>query len=216
MSGSVPPGIDKSIYRDIINLGGKKTKFILDCDGEALKLCMANKKKPYIIKPNHFELEQYLGKKFDLTDENGGMNQDAEVKIFGEVEKIQRKTGVIILCTLGEHGAIINGGGGTYCVDPPKLEKGEIRGVAGAGDTFLAVFCAAYFELFDFEEIWRSAGGLTPSDRNTIDKTVRAVFFANLAAAAKVTKPGTDFPSADEIREMCGRIMHVGARNARP
>ena len=202
MSGSVPPGIEKSIYRDVINLGGDKTKFILDCDGEALKLCMANKKKPYIIKPNLFELEQFTGKKFDLSNDSG------EREIFDEVAKIREETGVIVLCTLGEHGAVINGGGGTYCVSAPKLEKGEVRGFAGAGDTFLAAFCAAYFGLFDFEEIWRAAGGLTPSGRNITDKTVRAAIFANIAAAAKVTKPGTEFPSAGEIREMCGRMMN--------
>ena len=52
MGGSVPPGVEKSIYRDIINLGGDRTKFIIDCDGEALRLCMENAKKPYMIKPN--------------------------------------------------------------------------------------------------------------------------------------------------------------------
>ena len=81
MCGSVPLGIEKSIYRDIINLGNGKTKFIVDCDGEALKLCMNNAKKPYMIKPNQFELEQYINRKFELEN-------NFEVKLGAEFEII--------------------------------------------------------------------------------------------------------------------------------
>jgi len=118
MGGSVPPGIGKNIYRDIINLGGDKTKFITDCDGEALKLCMDNAKKPYIIKPNQFELEQYTGKKFDLAN-----NFDVGIEsVKREMKKIYDETGVIVLCTLGEYGGLYCGDGGTYYISAPKVE----------------------------------------------------------------------------------------------
>jgi len=178
MGGSVPLGAEKSIYRDIIDLGGDKTKFILDCDGEALKLCMANKKKPYMIKPNQFELEQYSGKRFDPVNDLD--------KIKSEIKKIYDETGVIILCTLGEHGALYCGAEGIYYAAAPKLEKSEVRGVAGAGDTFLPAFCAAYFGLVDFAD---------------------PLAFGVAAATAKVTKPGTECAPVGEIIEMYERMM---------
>jgi 1-phosphofructokinase len=137
-----------------------------------------NKNKPYIVKPNLFELEQYAGKKFDAAND-GGLRE-----IFDEVGKIHRETGVIVLCTLGERGAVCCGPDGVYYVPAPKV---TVRGFAGAGDTFLAAYCAAHFGLFDFDGIDAAA-------------------FAALAAAAKVEKPGTDFPSVGEIREIRGRI----------
>jgi len=195
MGGSVPPGIEKSIYRDIINLGGERTKFIIDCDGEAFKFCMNNKKKPYIIKPNQFELEQYCGKKFDLTNDSG-LRQ-----IYDEVEKIYRETGVKVLCTLGEYGAVYNVEGKTYIIEAPKV---EVKGFTGAGDTFLAAFCAAYFGLFDFGKIWRASGGITP-DGYDISRE-NAALFGVIAASAKVTKPGTEFATLDEITAMCKKM----------
>jgi 1-phosphofructokinase family hexose kinase len=183
MGGSVPSGVEKSIYRDIINLGGDKTKFIIDCDGEALKLCMDNKKKPYIIKPNQFELEQYCGKKFDL--DNNFHNEIS--KIEKEAEKIYNKTNVTVLCTLGEYGGLYCGSGGIYYVRSPKV---EVKGFTGAGDTFLTAFTAVYFGLFDS----------LPYKLKSLEET--ALSFAVAASTAKVTKPGTEFAAIEEMIDM--------------
>jgi len=183
MGGSIPPGVEKSIYRDIIDLGGDKTKFIIDCDGEALKLCMDNAKKPYMIKPNQFELEQYTGKSFDLDD-----NFDTALEeVKNEAKKIYDETGVIILCTLGEYGGLYCGPEGIYYQAAPKV---EVKGFAGAGDTFLTAFAAKYFGLGDI-----CAGDAKQS-----------LIFAVAASAAKVTKPGTEFAPAGEMTEMYERI----------
>jgi len=187
MGGSVPPGAGKGIYGDIINLGGGKTKFIADCDGEALKLCMSGAKKPYIIKPNQFELEQYVGKKFDLKN---NFNEELK-KIKQELIRIYIETGVIILCTLGEYGGIYCGPEGLSYIRSPKV---EVKGFTGAGDTFLTAFAAVYFGMFD----------KLPMKLYSPEAT--ALAFAVAASTAKVTKPGTEFASLDEITEMYKRI----------
>ncbi|MCL2772643.1 MAG: 1-phosphofructokinase family hexose kinase [Oscillospiraceae bacterium] len=187
MGGSVPPGMEKSIYRDIINLGGGKIKFIIDCDGEALKLCMSNAKKPYIIKPNQFELEQYTGKKFDLDN-----NFDIEIeKVKQEAKIIYDDTGVTILCTLGEYGGLYCGAEGVYYVRSPKV---EVKGFTGAGDTFLTAFIAVYFGLCELPDVNRE---------NLAEKSLE---FAVAASTAKVTKPGTEFATVSEMIEMYERI----------
>jgi len=192
MGGSVPAGIEKSFYRDIINLGGDKTKFVVDCDGEALKLCMNNKKKPFIIKPNRFELEQFCGKKFDLEN-----NFDAEIEeVKRESKKIYDETGVTVLCTLGEYGGLYCGFEGTYYVRAPEV---EVKGFAGAGDTFLTAFVAVYYGMFELTipPSPLSKGGIGAE---------KALMFAVAASAAKVTKPGTEFATAEEMTEMYERI----------
>ena len=191
MGGSVPLGAEKSVYRDIINLGfgigGGKTKFIIDCDGEALKLCMENKKKPYIIKPNQFELEQYCGKKFDLDND---FNNEIS-KVEQETKKIYYETGVTVLCTLGEYGGLYCGSGGTRYIRSPKV---EVKGFTGAGDTFLTAFIAVYFGLFKD----------LPYKLKSLEET--ALSFAVAASTAKVTKPGTEFATVREMIEMYERI----------
>jgi len=185
MGGSVPAGVEKSIYRDIINLGNDKTKFIVDCDGEALKLCMNNGKKPYIIKPNQFELEQYCGKKFDLDN-----NFDAEIEaVKTESKKIYDETGATVLCTLGEYGGLYCGSEGTYYIRSPKV---EVKGFTGAGDTFLTAFTAVYFGLFN--------------KLSAANNAKTALKFAVAASSAKVTKPGTEFAPVNEMIEMYERI----------
>ena len=197
MGGSVIPGMEKSIYRDIINLGygsGNKTKFFVDCDGEALKLCMLNDKKPFLIKPNQFELEQFCGKKFDLDH-----HFDAAIeKVKEEVKKIYDETGVIILCTLGEYGGLYCGDEGIYYVKSPKV---EVKGFTGAGDTFLTAFTAVYFGLAEITN---------PRLRHPLSKgdwgAEKSLMFAVAASTAKVTKPGTEFATLDEMMGMYERI----------
>ena len=183
MGGSVPVGIEKSIYRDIINLSqNDNTRFIVDCDGEALKYCMNNEKKPFIIKPNQFELEQYCGRKFNLDlDFDNALEQ-----IKAETLNIYNSTGVIILCTLGEYGGLYCGKEGVFYKKSPKV---EVRGFSGAGDTFLTAFCAVYFKLYEYKN-------------NCVEA---ALDFAIAAASAKVTKKGTEFPKVEEIYRI-GRL----------
>ena len=190
MGGSIPPGVDKSIYRDIINLGGEKTKFITDCDGEALKMCMENEKKPFIIKPNQFELEQYVNKKFDLDN---NFNYEIE-KIKSELKKIYDETGVTVLCTLGKYGGIYCGSEGIKHISSPKV---EVKGFTGAGDTFLTAFIAVYFKLFNLNNI------------PEICDAENALRFAVAASSAKVTKPGTEFATVEEMTEMYERVKKL-------
>ena len=174
MGGSVPPGAGKDIYAEIISLGGGKTKFIADCDGEALRLCMAGEKKPHMIKPNRFELEQYTGKKFGLDNDFGAGLEEVKK----EAKKIYEETSVVVLCTLGKYGGLYCGGDGVYYIAAPKIEA---RSFSAAGDTFLAAFLSVYFV----------DGGAE-----------RALAFAVAASAAKVAKPQGGFASLDEAMDM--------------
>ena len=60
LAGSIPNGVDKQIYSEIIpRVHAKGAKVLLDADGELFRNAL--KEKPDIIKPNRVELEEYFG-----------------------------------------------------------------------------------------------------------------------------------------------------------
>ena len=163
--GSVPAGLDKRIYREIIAMfAGTRVRFILDADGEALKYGLEG--SPWLIKPNAFELSGLVG--YEI---NG---RDAYEKAIAAAKASRRicaeyKTNV--LCTLGGDGAVYTCEDGAYYVNAPHV---TMRGFTGAGDTFLASFVFAY-------------------EKNGHD-VESALCFASSAAAAKVELAGTEMP----------------------
>lgn len=184
MGGSVPRGIKKSIYADIIRLASEYgVKCIADCDGEALSLCMNGESGvyPYMIKPNKYELELYTGKKYDLI-----RNCDAALaEIFADVKNIYESTGVRVLCTLSEFGGLYCGREGLFHRLSPTV---ELLGFTGAGDTFLSAFCAAYFGVVNLDKYMNG---------RSLAET--AVDFAVSASSAKVELPGTLLPEFDAM-----------------
>lgn len=170
ISGSVPRGIDPSIYKTITQKAvDNGIKLVLDCDGEALRQGISA--RPYMIKPNLFELEQYAKRKLLSIEE-----------IINFTLKLHRETGIKILLTLAEKGAIYIGHEGVWRVNAPKV---ELRGFTGAGDSFLAAFIATYDKTGD------------PS---------LALCHASSFAAAKVELEGTLLPAKEEITKYLNEI----------
>ncbi len=163
--GSVPAGLDKSIYREIISMfANTRVRFILDADGEALKIGLEG--SPWLIKPNTFELSGLVG--YEIT------GRDAKEKAVAAAKASRRicaEYGTNVLCTLGGDGAVFCGAEGAYYVNAPHV---TMRGFTGAGDTFLASFVFAY-------------------EKNGHD-IESALCFASSAAAAKVELAGTQMP----------------------
>jgi 1-phosphofructokinase len=126
-SGSLPRGVDHSIYGIILNsVKELKVKVVIDTSGDALKAAVQS--KPYLIKPNIEELQELCGKRF---------------RTFGEVvaaAKALVAQGVgSLLVSLGEDGAIY--------IDDERVVHGEVKVDAvkssvGAGDCLLAGFIA--------------------------------------------------------------------------
>ena len=163
--GSVPAGLDRGIYREIISMfRGSHVRFILDADGEALKTGLGG--SPWLIKPNIHELSGLVG--YEIA------GRDATEKAIAAAKASRRicaEYGTNELCTLGADGAVYTGTDGVYYVNAPHV---TMRGFTGAGDTFLASFMFAY-------------------EKNGHDVQT-ALCFASSAAAAKVELAGTEMP----------------------
>lgn len=140
IGGSVPNGVEKEIYREIISdLSGKGKRIILDAEKELLEEGV--KAKPYLIKPNLYELETTFQRK---------------CKDIGEVVLAARdiiRQGVQVVCvSMGEKGAVICSEESAYYAPAIPL---DIKGYQGAGDSMVAGICCALEEKKDIREMLR-------------------------------------------------------------
>ena len=138
ISGSVPKGVPMDIYKEIIeDLHSLDVKIILDAEKELLTEGI--KGKPYLIKPNIFELETAYGIKCKTR-------KDVIPLILNII-----KEGVKIVCvSLGAEGAYISDGYRLYY--SPCLEL-KVKGYQGAGDSMVAGLCKAIEENRDIDEM---------------------------------------------------------------
>ncbi|MEE0420281.1 MAG: 1-phosphofructokinase family hexose kinase [Lachnospiraceae bacterium] len=150
IGGSVPVGVGKNIYRELIEeLSSYPAKIILDAEKDLL--LEGVKARPYLIKPNLYELQTAFGKDCNTKEE------------VYEVAKGIIKKGVSLVCvSLGKEGAILCSGEEAYF--SPGLEL-DIRGVQGAGDSMVAGICIAIERGLPMRELLRygmaaSAGSL--------------------------------------------------------
>ena len=142
VDGSVPPGVPRSIYRDLIQKANEKgVKTVLDASGDLLSLALPA--KPFFVKPNRGELEILYGKAF---------RDKEEMLSFG---KTLIQGGIHYLCiSLGEDGAVFLTESKVYQAKPVKV---LVQGVQGAGDSMVAGACLAMTEGLPEEEIFRYA-----------------------------------------------------------
>ncbi len=125
ISGSIPQGVEKSVYRTLVNMLKDRGHYVaLDCSGEALKEGVSA--CPALIKPNAEELGGLVGRPLEGTED-----------IMKCSEEIYAGKGVEVICTMGKNGAVYAGHEGLYTVSSPQV---VVKGFAGAGDTFLAAF----------------------------------------------------------------------------
>lgn len=123
LTGSVPPGVDAAIYAQLTQRvreqGGKP---IVDTYGALLQ--NAVRAKPFLIKPNRYELEQFCGMTLP--------NREA---VAAQARKLQRG-GIDYICvSLGADGALLCASDNTYFATAPAV---TVNSTVGAGDSMVA------------------------------------------------------------------------------
>ncbi len=148
LAGSVPQGVNKDIYRKIIELVHKKgAKVLLDADGELFTNAL--NAGPDIIKPNKVELEQYAGMDYIASEQ----------ELLTVAERLMKKGIATIAVSMGKNGAMFLQDG--YKVKCPGL-KVKAHSTVGAGDAMVAALSYAWSE------------GLSPQDTVTMCMAVSA------------------------------------------
>ena len=139
-SGSLPPGCPVDFYQTLIReVDGLGCRAVLDADGE--RLVKGIEARPFMIKPNRFELETMLGERLDSIPRV----RDAALKLIDR--GIQ-----VVAVSLGAGGALITDGRETYFA--PKLEV-EVKSTVGAGDSMVAGLTAGFLAEEPLEEVFR-------------------------------------------------------------
>lgn len=144
-SGRIPNGGDKS-YADIYRRSLEAVKklpalTIVDAEKEPLK--QAVMAKPYLIKPNTYELEQTFGCKIHS-------HKDA----VDACRDVIKKGVKVVCCSMGGDGAIIVNNKEAWFAPPLKL---DVKGFQGAGDSMVAGICKALHSKLELKDMLRFA-----------------------------------------------------------
>jgi 1-phosphofructokinase family hexose kinase len=126
--GSVPPGLDVSIYTDLIKQAGQAgLPVVFDASGPGLKAGMEG--CPAVAKPNIDEIAELYGRPVTTIGE-----------AYQAGRELQAKYGAALVITLGREGALAVLPGRAYRI--PVLQI-PVVSTAGAGDAVLAGLAAA-------------------------------------------------------------------------
>ncbi len=149
LAGSIPSSLPSDIYERILErLSGRKIKAVVDATKDLLKNVL--KYRPFLIKPNNFELGEMFGVTLKTTDE-----------IIEYAKKLKDMGAVNVLISMAGDGAVL-------IDENDKVHicgvcKGKVKNSVGAGDSMVAGFVAGS-ESGDYEyalKLGTATGGAT-------------------------------------------------------
>lgn len=147
-SGTPPLDFSIDWYSELLALiNTKGAKLVVDAAGDYLR--QALKYTPYLVKPNEFEFQEYIGKKLENIDEYAEelARLDSDVDYW--------------VVSLGKRGSLLKLADNEiyYCQAPDIVEINE----TGAGDFFVAGLCAQLYLGAGPEKMLRYASAIGAS-----------------------------------------------------
>lgn len=132
LSGSVPASLSSHTYEDILKrLSSRGVRCVVDAAGELLRNTLPC--RPFLVKPNHQELEELVGQ--DLaSDDISALTQAAQ--------ELRRQGAENVMVSLGAYGALLAAADGKSYTQ--RAPTGTLRNSVGAGDSTVAGFLTAY------------------------------------------------------------------------
>ncbi|MGN0805716.1 MAG: 1-phosphofructokinase [Candidatus Coproplasma sp.] len=133
ISGNAPSYLGDEIYADVIDAleEVEGVRFVVDACGELL--CETLKHKPFLIKPNLFELCEIFGLSASVND----------MKVIAEYARNLQKRGARnVIVSLGSEGALMVTETRQACY--VRAARGQLINSVGAGDCMIAGFLHEY------------------------------------------------------------------------
>ena len=132
LAGSVPKTLPKDIYEQILKkLSDKGVLFVVDATNDLLLNVL--KYKPFMIKPNNFELGEIFKVKIESKDQ-----------VVFYAKKLKELGAVNVLVSMAEKGSVLLDEYGK--VHSMGVPKGKVVNSVGAGDSMVAGFIAGYLD----------------------------------------------------------------------
>lgn len=128
LAGSIPGSLPSDIYEKILaRLADRKIRAVVDASGKLLLNVL--KYRPFLIKPNNFELEEMFGVKLETVE---------QIKCYAR--KLKEMGAQNVLVSMAGDGALLLDETGNFhhC----GVCRGEVRNSVGAGDSMVAGFIA--------------------------------------------------------------------------
>ena len=136
LSGSIPAGMGDDAYEKIMQaLEGRGVIIAVDATRELLMKVLPY--KPFLIKPNNYELGEIFG--VELTSRKS---------VIPYAKKLQEMGVVNVLVSMAGEGAVLVAEDGQ--VLETEAPKGKLINGVGAGDSMVAGFMAGYMEKHDY------------------------------------------------------------------
>lgn len=149
LAGSIPASLPSDIYERILEyLKNKKIRAIVDATGDLLMNVL--KYKPFLIKPNNFELEEIFGVELKTAED-----------VSEYALKLKEIGAVNVLVSMAGDGAILADENGK--IHACGVCSGTVKNSVGAGDSMVAGFIAGC-EKKSYEyalKLGTAAGGAT-------------------------------------------------------
>lgn len=150
ISGSIPQSLPSDIYEKILErLANRKIHFVVDATNDLLRRVL--KYQPFLIKPNHRELEELFQVEIHNVEE-----------LIHYGKKLQEEGAKNVLISRAKDGALLIAEDGS--VYECAAAKGKTVNSVGAGDSMVAGFLAGYMRGHCYEEalcMGTAAGGAT-------------------------------------------------------
>lgn len=177
-AGSLPPGCPTDYYRTLMEIAAKNGCLcVLDADGARLSAGIGA--KPFLVKPNRYELELLTGEKLDSVSD-----------ICRAAGSIIARGVRVVAVSLGPDGALITDGNEFLAAKAAKI---DVRSTVGAGDSMVAALTAGFHEKKSLAEAFRmgmacSAAACMTEGTRTFE--MRA--YTHLLPMIEITRISTD------------------------
>lgn len=158
LAGSIPSSLPADIYERILErLSGKKIRAVVDATKDLLLNVL--KYRPFLIKPNNFELGEIFGVEMKSTEDI--------VKYAGKLKEMGAQN--VLVSMAGDGAVLLDENGKTHVCG---VCMGKVKNSVGAGDSMVAGFVAGC-EKGDYEyalKLGTASGGATAFSEGLAEK----------------------------------------------
>lgn len=158
LAGSIPSSLPADIYERILErLSGKKIRAVVDATKDLLLNVL--KYRPFLIKPNNFELGEIFGVEMKSAEDI--------VKYAGKLKEMGAQN--VLVSMAGDGAVLLDENGKTHVCG---VCSGKVKNSVGAGDSMVAGFVAGC-EKGDYEyalKLGTASGGATAFSEGLAEK----------------------------------------------
>ena len=169
LAGSIPASLPADVYEQILrHLSGKQVRAVVDATRDLLVNVL--KYKPFLIKPNNFELGEIFG--VPLKDD-----VDEIVRYAGKLQEMGARN--VLVSMAGDGAVLLDENGGMHACG---VCKGTVKNSVGAGDSMVAGFVAGC-ETGDYDyalKLGTATGGATAFSEGLAKKELIAELLQQL------------------------------------